>query len=87
MHAKQFTSGMVSRRLQGSDHGVLCISGGGDPSLSWADLQALAAAAAQRQLQQPLPFTSLTIDTSVYIGDVTPDTWEWGDLWAVRADC
>jgi D-alanyl-D-alanine carboxypeptidase len=70
---------------QGSDGGTLCISGSGDPSLTWADLQVLAASAAQRQLQQRVPFTSLTIDTSVYSGDITPDTWEWADLWAVLA--
>jgi D-alanyl-D-alanine carboxypeptidase len=69
--------------MQGSEDGRLCITGGGDPSLAWADLQRLAAAAAQQQKQQPVAFTSLTVDTSVYTGDVTPDTWEWGDLWAV----
>ena len=72
-------------RVQGSLDGRLCIRGGGDPSLAWADLQALAAAAAQQQKQQPVAFTSLTVDTSIYTGDITPDTWEWGDLWAVGA--
>lgn len=53
--------------------------------MTWTDLQALAASAAHWQQQQQLRFTSLTIDTSIYSGDVTPDTWEWGDLWAVSA--
>lgn len=69
--------------VQGSGDGLLCVTGGGDPSLAWTDLQSLAAAAAQQQRRQTVPFTSLIIDTSIYIGDVTPDTWEWGDLWAV----
>lgn len=63
---------------------MLCVTGGGDPSLTWADLQSLAAAASQQQQKQLQPFTSLIIDTSIYSGDLTPDTWEWGDLAAVN---
>jgi hypothetical protein len=48
-------------------------------------VQGVAAAAAQRQQLLPVPFTSLIVDASIYSGDVTPDTWEWGDLWAVSA--
>jgi hypothetical protein len=48
-------------------------------------VQEVAAAAAQRQQLLTVPFTSLIVDASIYSGDVTPDTWEWGDLWAVSA--
>jgi hypothetical protein len=48
-------------------------------------LQALAAAAAEQQQQQQTPFSSLIVDTSVFSGDLVPDSWEWADLWAVSA--
>lgn len=83
--AATFSYQSANERAQGSDDGTLCISAGGDPSLSWSDVQEVAAAAAQRQQLLPVPFTSLIVDASIYSGDVTPDTWEWGDLWAVSA--
>ncbi len=76
---------MLTLCTQGNDDGVLCITAGGDPSLSWIDLQALAAAAAQRQQQLPVPFTSLIIDAFIYSGDVTPDTWEWVRFFRLHA--
>ena len=81
------TQHLHSTGTQGSDDGVLCVTGGGDCSLTWADLQSLAAAASQQQQKQPQPFTSLIVDTSIYSGDLTPDTWEWGGLAAVNNCC
>jgi serine-type D-Ala-D-Ala carboxypeptidase/endopeptidase (penicillin-binding protein 4) len=58
--------------------GDLILKGGGDPTLTVRDLEALADAAVKTGLKQVTG--SLRVDADIFPGDPVNDHWVWGDL-------